>query len=187
MRPTPMAEPMPSATPILSVRDLETLLSSQDEGVGARRRRRRASTSTPGRTLGIVGESGCGKSVTARSILRIVDRPGRIVGGEIWLRRGRRRAAGRPRAARPDGPRDARDPRRRDRADLPGADDLASALHTIGNQIIEAIRAAHRASRQGGRARARDRAAAHGRHPAAGAAHRRLSVPALAAACASAR
>jgi peptide/nickel transport system ATP-binding protein len=29
-----------------------------------------------GRTLGIVGESGCGKSVTARSILRILDRPG---------------------------------------------------------------------------------------------------------------
>jgi peptide/nickel transport system ATP-binding protein len=38
-----------------------------------------------GRTLGIVGESGCGKSVTARSILRILDRPGRIVGGRILL------------------------------------------------------------------------------------------------------
>ncbi|MFN7308882.1 MAG: ATP-binding cassette domain-containing protein, partial [Acetobacteraceae bacterium] len=36
-----------------------------------------------GRTLGIVGESGCGKSVTARSILRILDRPGRVVGGSI--------------------------------------------------------------------------------------------------------
>ena len=35
----------------------------------------------PGQTLGIVGESGCGKSVTARSILRIVEQPGRIVGG----------------------------------------------------------------------------------------------------------
>src|SRR5256885_2801152 len=40
-----------------------------------------------GATLGVVGESGCGKSVTARSILRIVDRPGRIVAGEIWFRR----------------------------------------------------------------------------------------------------
>jgi len=40
-----------------------------------------------GRTLGIVGESGCGKSVTARSILRIVDRPGRIVGGQAMFRR----------------------------------------------------------------------------------------------------
>ena len=34
-----------------------------------------------------MGESGCGKSVTARSILGIVDRPGRIVGGEIRFRR----------------------------------------------------------------------------------------------------
>ena len=40
-----------------------------------------------GRTLGVVGESGCGKSVTARSILRIVDRPGRVVGGSVMLRK----------------------------------------------------------------------------------------------------
>jgi oligopeptide/dipeptide ABC transporter ATP-binding protein len=36
-----------------------------------------------GETLCVVGESGCGKSVTARSILQLVDRPGRIVEGEI--------------------------------------------------------------------------------------------------------
>src|SRR4030081_2447299 len=36
-----------------------------------------------GRTLGVVGESGCGKTVTAQSILGIVPRPGRIVSGEI--------------------------------------------------------------------------------------------------------
>ncbi|HLH75018.1 MAG TPA: ABC transporter ATP-binding protein [Chloroflexota bacterium] len=36
-----------------------------------------------GETLAVVGESGCGKSVTARSILQIVDPPGRVVAGEI--------------------------------------------------------------------------------------------------------
>jgi len=36
-------------------------------------------------TLGLIGESGCGKSVTALSVLRIVSSPGRLVGGEILL------------------------------------------------------------------------------------------------------
>lgn len=36
-----------------------------------------------GKTMGVVGESGCGKSVTAQSILRIVPTPGKIVDGEI--------------------------------------------------------------------------------------------------------
>ena len=36
-----------------------------------------------GKTIGVVGESGCGKSVTARSIMRIVPKPGRIVEGQI--------------------------------------------------------------------------------------------------------
>jgi peptide/nickel transport system ATP-binding protein len=39
-----------------------------------------------GRTVCIVGESGCGKSVTVRSVLRLVDEPGRIVAGEIQWR-----------------------------------------------------------------------------------------------------
>src|SRR5215208_4651658 len=72
-------------SPLLAVRDLKTYFF-QDDGLvkavdGA------SFDVIAGRTLGIVGESGCGKSVTARSIMRIVDRPGRIVGGQILLQR----------------------------------------------------------------------------------------------------
>jgi oligopeptide/dipeptide ABC transporter ATP-binding protein len=91
-----------------------------------------------GRILALVGESGCGKSVTAYSILRLIQRPGRIVGGSITLR-----------------------PRGRPAIDIAALDEHADALyevrgglasmifqepmtalspvHTIGNQICEAI------------------------------------------------
>jgi len=79
-----MAEPI-KVEPILAVRNLQTSFFGTEgttravDGVDL--------DVFEGRTLGIVGESGCGKSVTARSILRIVDRPGRIVGGQVLLRR----------------------------------------------------------------------------------------------------
>src|SRR5260221_11871465 len=71
--------------PLLSVRNLRTSFF-QDEGTtkavdGA------SFDVADGKTLGIVGESGCGKSVTAQSILRLVVPPGRIVDGEILLTR----------------------------------------------------------------------------------------------------
>src|SRR5438105_6236691 len=70
---------------LLSVRGLRTYFF-QDEGTvkgvdGA------SFDVRQGRTLGIVGESGCGKSVLARSILRIVEKPGRTIDGEILLTR----------------------------------------------------------------------------------------------------
>ena len=38
-----------------------------------------------GQTLGVVGESGCGKSITALSVMRLIERPGKTVAGEILL------------------------------------------------------------------------------------------------------
>jgi peptide/nickel transport system ATP-binding protein len=40
-----------------------------------------------GRTIGVVGESGCGKSVMSQAILRIIPKPGKIAGGNILLHR----------------------------------------------------------------------------------------------------
>lgn len=68
--------------PLLRVSDLKTHFMIK-EGV-VRAVDGVSFTVEAGKVLGIVGESGCGKSMTARSILRLVpDPPGRIVGGEI--------------------------------------------------------------------------------------------------------
>jgi peptide/nickel transport system ATP-binding protein len=80
-----MSAELADRQPLLSVRNLRTSFF-QDEGTtkavdGA------SFDVLPRKTLGIVGESGCGKSVTAQSILRLVVPPGRIVEGEILLTR----------------------------------------------------------------------------------------------------
>jgi peptide/nickel transport system ATP-binding protein len=139
------------AEPILQVRDLHTHFFADE---GAIRAVDGASFDVfAGRTLGIVGESGCGKSVTARSILRIVERPGRIVSGEILLRR--------PNDASIDLtklPVDGAELRaiRGGEIGLVFQEPMSSlsAFHTIGNQLIEAIRLHTRLNRKAARARA---------------------------------
>jgi oligopeptide/dipeptide ABC transporter ATP-binding protein len=70
--------------PLLVVKDLQTHFFT-DRGV-ARAVDGVSFAILPGQTLGLVGESGCGKSVTALSILRLIQSPpGRIVGGSIQL------------------------------------------------------------------------------------------------------
>jgi ABC-type dipeptide/oligopeptide/nickel transport system ATPase subunit len=67
--------------PLLEVRNLQTHFFTEDgvvravDGVDI--------TVYPGEVLGIVGESGCGKSVTSLSIMRLIGQPGKVVGGEI--------------------------------------------------------------------------------------------------------
>jgi peptide/nickel transport system ATP-binding protein len=70
--------------PVLNVRDLQAEFPTP---LGVVRALNGVTFDLPrGKVLGIVGESGCGKSVTARAILQIVERPGRITGGSITLR-----------------------------------------------------------------------------------------------------
>jgi oligopeptide/dipeptide ABC transporter ATP-binding protein len=144
---------MQGAAPILSVRDLKTYFHSPEgvvravDGVSFDVR--------PGRTLGIVGESGCGKSITARSILGIVDRPGRIESGEVWLHGSGTRGDSIDLARLAPNGAQMRAIRGKEIA-LIFQEPMASFSHyyTVGNQIMEAIRQHSAASR----AQARERA-----------------------------
>src|SRR6266508_4584275 len=68
---------------LLEVRNLKTFFSTRRGEV--RSVDDVSFTLERGETLSMVGESGCGKSVTALSIMRLVSPPGRIVGGEIFF------------------------------------------------------------------------------------------------------
>ncbi len=69
--------------PLLEVKNLKTFFFTEDgvvkavDGVDF--------AVYPGEVLGLVGESGCGKSVTSFSIMRLVGVPGKITDGEIWF------------------------------------------------------------------------------------------------------
>ncbi|MCC6298581.1 MAG: ABC transporter ATP-binding protein [Anaerolineales bacterium] len=74
---------MNNTQPLLAVKNLKTYFYTEDGTV-------RAVDGVdfevyPGEVLGLVGESGCGKSVTSLSIMRLVSKPGRVDGGEILL------------------------------------------------------------------------------------------------------
>jgi peptide/nickel transport system ATP-binding protein len=68
--------------PILSIKDMSIVFSSPDEA-DIEAVRQVDLTLTPGKTLALVGESGCGKSVTARAVLRLLDRNANIPRGSI--------------------------------------------------------------------------------------------------------
>ncbi len=115
--------------PVLRVRNLSTYFFTRRGVVKAVRGVGFAVAA--GRTLGLVGESGCGKSVTALSLLRLVEPPGRIVSGEVWLN-------GRDVLQLPRG--QLRQVRGREIA-LVFQDALASLnpVLTVGTQLVEAI------------------------------------------------
>ena len=127
-----------NSKPILSVRDLVTHFKVHEgvvkalEGVSF--------DVFPGRTLGIVGESGCGKSVTARSILRILDDAARIVSGQILLDQGPGKAPVDLAKAEPYG-RTMRETRG-GRISLVFQEPMTSlsAHYTVGNQIGEVLK-----------------------------------------------
>jgi oligopeptide/dipeptide ABC transporter ATP-binding protein len=114
-----------------------------------------------GQTLGVVGESGCGKSVTAQSVLRIVPPPGEIVDGQILYHRQVDRSQGSQAEEIVDLAQ--MDSQGQEIRDIRGAEiamifqepmTSLSVVHTIGNQIEEVIRLHQRVDVKEARARA---------------------------------
>lgn len=143
--------PIPTATePLLQVRDLRVSFRL-DEGT-VRAVDGVSFDVFPSQVVGIVGESGCGKSVTMRAVLQLIDPPGRITGGEILYRQGGDKPIDLARLS----------PRGRLMRDLRGAEIALipqepmaafSPVHTVGTQIIEAIMLHERVGREQARAR----------------------------------
>jgi oligopeptide transport system ATP-binding protein len=134
----PAGDTVISETPALEVRNLRTSFFTPDGEVQAVRGV--SFTLDAGETLGIMGESGSGKTVTALSILRLVSGTGKITEGEI-LFHGRNIAAASPEALRDI---------RGKKISMIFQDPMLSLnpLMSIGKQIRETI-LAHRESRFG--------------------------------------
>jgi len=172
MQPTPMLtnpeagnQSMdPQITPLLSVRNLKTYFYL-DEGT-VKAVDDVSFDVYPGQVLGIVGESGCGKSVTIKSVLRIVEKPGQIVDGEILFRaqeKNRRSGGGESDEfidlvkLNAHG-KQMRSIRGAEIALIPQEPMAAfSPVYTVGNQIIEAILLHQDASKQEARQMAIER------------------------------
>jgi oligopeptide/dipeptide ABC transporter ATP-binding protein len=134
-----------STEPILRVRDLQTHFFS-DTGV-VRAVDGVSFDVQAGETLAVVGESGSGKSVTALSILRLVQQPpGRIVGGSVQFR-GRELVTASPREMRAI---------RGKEISMIFQEPMTSLnpVYTCGEQIIETVVLHERVSRQAARQRA---------------------------------
>ncbi|HEX5077708.1 MAG TPA: ABC transporter ATP-binding protein [Geminicoccaceae bacterium] len=129
--------------PLLSVRDLRTYYLMEEgttkavDGVSF--------DVLPGQVVGIVGESGCGKSVTIKSVLRIVQKPGQIVAGQMLFRREKGRNGGGAEVvdlAALDAYGDEMRAIRGSEIALIPQEPMAamSPVHTVGNQLVEAVR-----------------------------------------------
>ena len=96
-----------------------------------------------GKTLGLVGESGCGKSITARSILNMVQSPGKIIDGSILFHRPNKEGSSETLVLNKLDPQgsEIRQVRWRE-ISMIFQEPMASLspVHTIGNQIIEVLR-----------------------------------------------
>jgi peptide/nickel transport system ATP-binding protein len=128
------------AAPLLSVRDLRVSFA-MDEAV-VRAVDGVSFDVYPGQVVGIVGESGCGKSVTMKAILQIVEEPGRVTGGEILFRQRNGEAPEPAIDLAKLSPRGAemRAIRGAEIALIPQEPMAAfSPVHTVGDQIVEAI------------------------------------------------
>jgi len=124
-------------TPVLQVKDLRVHFFL-DEGI-VRAVDGVSFDVHPGQVVGIVGESGCGKSVTMKAILQIVEPPGRIVGGQILFQKDSAPAVDLTRLS----PKSAelRAIRGAEIALIPQEPMAAfSPVHTVGDQVIEALR-----------------------------------------------
>ncbi|MCZ0939192.1 MAG: ABC transporter ATP-binding protein [Caldilineaceae bacterium] len=140
---------MEQQEPVLELRDLHTFFPLEEgllkavNGVSL--------TIHKNRTLGVVGESGCGKSVTAQSILRIVPEFAQMTGEILLHQNGHITDLA---ALAPSG-KEIRDIRGRDISMIFQEPMTAfSPVHTVGDQIMEAILVHEDATRDEARSRA---------------------------------